>query len=188
MERKCAFFVICSYLPLKPSVSSYLQTTREYREQMDLRMNATRVKIKDGVEKEVQPLGLEKIYADDNRTGSNEGLHVCHIISQANGGANHPDNYFLFSGEANGKFSNKLDHVNVYLVGKEKAEKAVKISRQLGNINVDKVPGDVDYKRLPEEYDMITLWNNGETDIEKLLPRITYKIEPTKNIWERRCR
>lgn len=57
-----------------------------------------------------------------------EGQHVFHIIANTNGGPDHTDNYlFALGGTFNMTISNRFDHLNCYLAGKEKARRAVKI-------------------------------------------------------------
>ncbi|GMH78289.1 hypothetical protein TrLO_g10398 [Triparma laevis f. longispina] len=57
-----------------------------------------------------------------------EGQHVFHIIANTNGGPDHTDNYlFALGGTFNMTISNRFDHLNCYLAGKEKARRAVEI-------------------------------------------------------------
>jgi hypothetical protein len=57
---------------------------------------------------------------------------VCHIISKANGGADHPDNYDFVRGRSwNRMLGNRFDDVNCFLAGKEACRKAVDISKSL---------------------------------------------------------
>lgn len=66
---------------------------------------------------------------------------VCHIIARANGGANHHDNYYLLGGKFNHKLSRYGDHIMCYVVGQEKAARAVEISQRLGNGTYGKYKG-----------------------------------------------
>jgi len=61
-----------------------------------------------------------------------EGQHVFHIISAANGGPNHPDNYlYALGGQFNIVIGDKLDHLNCALAGLAAARKAVNISLEV---------------------------------------------------------
>lgn len=61
-----------------------------------------------------------------------EGQHVFHIISASNGGPNHRDNYlYALGGSFNMAIGDKFDHVNCYMAGKAKAEKAVAIAMKV---------------------------------------------------------
>jgi hypothetical protein len=63
-----------------------------------------------------------------------EGQHVFHIIAAANGGPDHTDNYlFALGGQFNMMIGEKLDHLNCFLAGKEKARKAVAIALKVAN-------------------------------------------------------
>lgn len=57
---------------------------------------------------------------------------VHHIIARENGGADHPDNYlFVANMSFNRGIKQYFDGLMCYFAGKEKAKKAVKISKQL---------------------------------------------------------
>jgi hypothetical protein len=59
---------------------------------------------------------------------------VFHIIAGHHGGADHPDNYDFVRGRKwNQAISSNYDYINCYLAGETKCEKAVAISKQLGN-------------------------------------------------------
>lgn len=58
---------------------------------------------------------------------------VAHIISARNGGADHPDNYDYVRGRGwNRMARHEYDHVNCFLAGREKCQKAVDASRAFG--------------------------------------------------------
>jgi hypothetical protein len=54
--------------------------------------------------------------------------HVCHIIAESNGGANHSDNYMVLSATVNLATGNRNDSHFAKLAGLEKTKKAVAIS------------------------------------------------------------
>lgn len=59
---------------------------------------------------------------------------VYHIISVANGGADHQDNYDLGKGYGwNRAIGANFDHINCFLAGRTKCEKAVAVSMRLGS-------------------------------------------------------
>lgn len=58
---------------------------------------------------------------------------VCHIIASANGGADHPDNYEACGAGWNRSIGNSYDHLNCYMAGLHKCEKAVAVSRNIGS-------------------------------------------------------
>lgn len=59
---------------------------------------------------------------------------IFHIIAGANGGADHSDNYHFAQNRAfNRAIGDRYDHVNCYLVGLEKAKKAVLVSVQFSS-------------------------------------------------------
>lgn len=63
-----------------------------------------------------------------------EGQDVFHIIAESNGGANHPHNYLkTLSSSFNRSLGDKYDHFNCYLAGLLKTERAVTISKEIGN-------------------------------------------------------
>jgi hypothetical protein len=63
------------------------------------------------------------------------GQDVFHIIANSHGGADHPDNYLYALGSTfNRTIGDKHDAFNCFLAGKEKTEKAVRISIKLGNV------------------------------------------------------
>ncbi|KAI3434440.1 hypothetical protein D9Q98_002517 [Chlorella vulgaris] len=57
--------------------------------------------------------------------------HQAHIIAKKNGGADHPDNYFIVSGAYNSITGTKGDHLNCYIVGHARAGAAVAVSQKL---------------------------------------------------------
>jgi hypothetical protein len=59
------------------------------------------------------------------------GQDVCHIISEANGGANHSDNFFIAGEAFNRSTGNRHDQLIAYIAGREAAERAVVISRAM---------------------------------------------------------
>lgn len=66
---------------------------------------------------------------------------MCHIIARAHGGANHHHNYKLLGGKLNRRLGRYGDHIMCYVVGLEKAKRAVAISQQLGNSPYGKYKG-----------------------------------------------
>ena len=56
--------------------------------------------------------------------------HVGHIVAEANGGANHPDNYFLLPADTNMKLQHRHDDLMFVLAGEERTAKAVRMSRK----------------------------------------------------------
>ena len=60
--------------------------------------------------------------------------HVCHIISKANGGADHYSNYIVLSSSINRKMGSKNDNYFAKLAGLEATRRAVNISRNTGYI------------------------------------------------------
>jgi hypothetical protein len=59
------------------------------------------------------------------------GQDVCHIIAEANGGANHSDNFFIAGEAFNRSTGNRHDQLIAYIAGREAAERAVAISRSM---------------------------------------------------------
>ena len=63
-----------------------------------------------------------------------EGQHVYHIISASNGGPDHTDNYlYALGGSFNIAIGDRFDHLNCFLAGKAKAQKAVAIAMKVAN-------------------------------------------------------
>ena len=63
-----------------------------------------------------------------------EGQHVYHIIATSNGGPDHTDNYlYALGGSFNIAVGDRFDHLNCFLAGKAKAEKAVAIAIKVAN-------------------------------------------------------
>ena len=58
--------------------------------------------------------------------------HVCHIIAESNGGANHIDNFFVAAGSLNQSLGNKNDAYLAEVAGREQVRKAVAVSRTTG--------------------------------------------------------
>jgi len=74
---------------------------------------------------------------------------VIHIISRKNGGADHPFNYDYLRGRRwNRMTQHRFDELNCFLAGREKCQKAVAISRELGTY--DGPPADELYERGEE--------------------------------------
>lgn len=67
--------------------------------------------------------------------------HVCHIIATANGGADHPANYSVFSQAYNTSTKHLHDDLTCYLVGEATAKEAVEASRRYGNKEGKKYKG-----------------------------------------------
>lgn len=63
-----------------------------------------------------------------------EGQHVFHIIAASNGGPDHTDNYlYALGGSFNIAVGDRFDHLNCFLAGKAKAQKAVAIAIKVAN-------------------------------------------------------
>ena len=83
-----------------------------------------------------------------DKSSPHHGQHVFHIISTANGGPNHTDNYlYALGGQFNITIGDKMDHLNCAIAGLAKARKAVAISEQVardpslhGHIRTDVPP------------------------------------------------
>ena len=85
---------------------------------------------------------------------------VFHIIASANGGADHTHNYHFAQNQSwNRAIGSQHDFINCYIAGKIKAEKAVTISRSLGN-------GSITYSGP----DALALYKMGE-DIMRTMRR-----------------
>lgn len=73
---------------------------------------------------------------------------VLHIISTANGGADHIDNYlFLGNMRLNRKLGKNADEIYCYLCGLEGTKRAVAASIKFGKFEQHYVPPDVLYER-----------------------------------------
>lgn len=67
-------------------------------------------------------------------SAKHEGQHVYHIISANNGGPDHTDNYlYALGGSFNIAIGDRFDHLNCFLAGKAKAQKAVAIAMKVAN-------------------------------------------------------
>jgi hypothetical protein len=62
----------------------------------------------------------------------NGDQHVCHIIAESNGGANHIDNYYVAAGSLNQSLGNRNDSYLAEAAGLEQTKKAVAVSRTTG--------------------------------------------------------
>uniref|UniRef100_A0A6C0AMB8 Uncharacterized protein n=1 Tax=viral metagenome TaxID=1070528 RepID=A0A6C0AMB8_9ZZZZ len=62
----------------------------------------------------------------------NADQHVCHIIADSNGGANHIDNYYVAAGSLNQSLGNRNDSYLAEAAGLEQTKKAVAVSRSNG--------------------------------------------------------
>jgi len=62
----------------------------------------------------------------------NADQHVCHIIAESNGGANHIDNYYVASASLNQSLGNRNDSYLAEAAGLEQTKKAVAVSRTKG--------------------------------------------------------
>ena len=62
----------------------------------------------------------------------NADQHVCHIIAESNGGANHIDNYYVASSSLNQSLGNRNDSYLAEAAGLEQTQKAVAVSRTTG--------------------------------------------------------
>jgi len=58
--------------------------------------------------------------------------HVCHIIAESNGGADHIDNYYVAAGSLNQSLGNMNDFYLAEAAGLEQTKKAVAVSRTTG--------------------------------------------------------
>ena len=58
--------------------------------------------------------------------------HVCHIIAESNGGADHIDNYYVAAGSLNQSLGNRNDFYLAEAAGLEQTKKAVAVSRTTG--------------------------------------------------------
>jgi hypothetical protein len=58
--------------------------------------------------------------------------HVCHIIAESNGGANHIDNFYVAAGSLNQSLGNKNDAYLAEAAGIGQTRKAVAVSRSTG--------------------------------------------------------
>jgi len=96
-----------------------------------------------------------------------EGQDVGHIISKANGGADHQDNYYTIGSHVNRAMGNRNDDLNCYFAGPAKCRKAVKISRLIGSYNG---PGH-------EE-----LYERGKKNQKKAFQKSESKYEPRDKI------
>jgi hypothetical protein len=59
----------------------------------------------------------------------NSDQHVCHIIAESNGGANHIDNYYVAAGSLNQSLGNRNDFYLAEAAGLEQTKKAIAVSR-----------------------------------------------------------
>jgi hypothetical protein len=62
----------------------------------------------------------------------NADQHVCHIIAESSGGANHIDNYYVAAGSLNQSLGNRNDSYLAEAAGLEQTKKAVAVSRTTG--------------------------------------------------------
>ena len=62
----------------------------------------------------------------------NADQHVCHIIAESNGGANHIDNYYVASSSLNQSLGNRNDSYLAEAAGLEQTKRAVAVSRSMG--------------------------------------------------------
>ena len=62
----------------------------------------------------------------------NADQHVCHIIAESNGGADHIDNYYVAAGSLNQSLGNRNDAYLAEAAGLEQTSKAVAVSRTTG--------------------------------------------------------
>jgi hypothetical protein len=62
----------------------------------------------------------------------NADQHVCHIIAESNGGANHIDNFYVAAGSLNQSLGNRNDAYLAEAAGLEQTRKAVAVSRSTG--------------------------------------------------------
>ena len=67
----------------------------------------------------------------------NADQHVCHIIAESNGGANHIDNYYVAAGSLNQSLGNRNDSYLAEAAGLEQTKKAVAVSRTRGYTGPD---------------------------------------------------
>jgi len=62
----------------------------------------------------------------------NADQHVCHIIAESSGGANHIDNYYVAAASLNQSLGNRSDPYLAEAAGLEQTTKAVAVSRRTG--------------------------------------------------------
>jgi len=63
-----------------------------------------------------------------------DDTHVFHIICNADGGADHPDNFLIALGaDFNKRIADKFDELNCYIAGLEKTKRAITASMRFGN-------------------------------------------------------
>ena len=123
----------------------------DFREENEVYVNKEEV-LKAGVQQHIydrvrneltvcRPVEVEqkrrKTYRRKNRGAiearereNNCKYHVGHIVAEANGGANHPDNYFLLPADTNMQLQHRHDDLMFVLVGKERTADAVRMSRK----------------------------------------------------------
>ena len=87
--------------------------------------------------------------------------HVCHIISESNGGANHSDNYFVASQNFNMATGNRHDALMCFIVGKVKAMGAVDVSKEFGNTKY----GKYDVKRYGDGQELYKKGQDAYRDL-----------------------
>jgi len=103
--------------------------------------------------------------------------HVSHIIARANGGADHFDNYIPFPKYLNLQFGNRMDHLMCFLVGEEQAEKAIVVSRQLGNRKYGTYTGAVSTSMFYDGFvKFCTTWDPYLTEILDEIKQIQQKL------------
>ena len=78
---------------------------------------------------------------------------VLHIISKANGGADHVDNYFFLGNmRLNRKLGNRADEIYCYLCGLEGTKRAVAASVKFGAFSYHYIPPEKLYERGLERF------------------------------------
>jgi len=76
--------------------------------------------------------GLLGNLCETDHGAPHKGQHVFHIISSANGGPDHADNYlYALGGSFNIAVGATMDHFNCYLAGKNASKKAVSIAKKV---------------------------------------------------------
>ena len=102
-------------------------------------------------------------------------IHVGHIVARANGGANHPDNYFLLPADTNMKLQHRHDDLMFMLAGKKLTADAVLISRKINGYPL--TVEDAEQRRL-EAIEQI----QGRLDLKKPRQKALKEAERAKEL------
>ena len=112
-------------------------------------LNRFRDQHEQGIDDSILNLGAEGVFETKERFAQrliragllerqpgarHEGQHVFHIISASNGGPDHTDNYlYALGGSFNIAIGDRFDHLNCFLAGRSKAQKAVAIAMRVAS-------------------------------------------------------